>query len=259
MKKFKEKLRGGEAVHGCWLNLGSTISAEIVGQAGYDWLLIDLEHGAGDVHIMYQQLQALSGSTATPFVRIDDIRRPKVQQILDAGSSGVMFPQVKSRQEAQEAVSMMYYPPKGIRGTAKMVRAARFGHSFDEYKSSLADTLVGIVQIETLEGVANIDEIAAIDGVDVLFVGPSDLTAAMNIPGQITHPEYLSVVKQVANAAAKAGKVSGVLLLDIDHYDIYYNLGYRFIACGADATFVVKGAKAMVAELGKKLTASKKG
>lgn len=259
MEKFKERLRSGEALHGCWLNLGSLVSAEIVGQSGYDWVLIDLEHGAGDVHIMYHQLQVLSACAATPMVRIDDIQRPKVQQILDAGAHGVMFPQVRTPQEAQAAAGMMYYPPRGTRGTAKMVRATGFGSRFDAYKGALADTLVGIIQIETLESVGHVDEIAALEGVDVLFVGPSDLTTAMNIPGQITHPDYLAIVRQVAVAAAKAGKASGVLLLDIDHYNLYYDLGYRFIACGADATFVVKGAKELAAELGRKLVTAKKG
>ena len=258
MEKFKERLRSGEALHGCWLNLGSLVSAEIVGLSGYDWVLVDLEHGAGDLHIMYHQLQVLSACPATPMVRIDDIRRPKVQQILDAGASGVMFPQVRTPQEAQAATGMMYYPPYGTRGTAKMVRATGFGSRFDEYKRTLSDKIVGIIQIETLESVEHVDEIAALEGVDVLFVGPSDLTTAMNIPGQITHPDYLAIVGKVATAAAKAGKASGVLLLDINHYDLYYNLGYRFIACGADATFVVKGAKDLVVELGRKLSAAKK-
>src|SRR5690606_447435 len=113
MKKFKQRLREGEVLHGCWLNLGSLVSAEIVGRSGFDWLLIDLEHGAGDVHTMYHQLQVLAASPATPIVRIDDVRRPKVQQILDSGASGIMFPQIKSLQEAEDAVRMMRYPPAG--------------------------------------------------------------------------------------------------------------------------------------------------
>lgn len=258
MEKFKERLRLGEALHGCWVNLGSLVSTEIVGLSGYDWVLVDLEHGAGDLHIMYHQLQILRACPTAPMVRIDDIRRPKVQQILDAGASGVMFPQVRTSQEAQAAVGMMYYPPTGTRGTAKMVRATGFGSRFDEYKGTLSEKLVGIIQIETLESVEHVDEIAALEGVDVLFIGPSDLTTAMNIPGQTTHPDYLAIVGKVATAAEKAGKASGVLLLDINHYDLYYDLGYRFIACGADATFVVKGAKDMAVELGRKLSAAKK-
>lgn len=257
MKKFKQRLREGEVLHGCWINLGSLVSAEIVGRSGYDWLLIDLEHGAGDVHIMYQQLQVLAANPACTIVRIDNICRPKVQQILDAGSSGIMFPQIRSAQEAEDAVSMMYYPPAGIRGTAKMVRATGFGKYFEEYKATLDETVVGVVQIETLESLGHLDAIAGLKGVDVLFVGPSDLTTAMGIAGQITHPDYLEVVKKVAAAARAAGKASGVLLLDIDHYDLYYDLGYRFIASGADATFVVRGAQALSDDLKKRAAAKK--
>lgn len=246
---FKERLQSGDVLHGCWLNLGSLVTAEIVGHSGFDWVLIDLEHGAGDVHTMYHQLQVLSACPPAPMVRIDDARRPKVQQILDSGATGIMFPQIKTAAEAQHAVSMMYYPPEGIRGTAKMVRATGFGSAFDAYKSTLRDHIVGIIQIETLESVEQVEDIAALDGVDILFVGPSDLTTVMNIPGQITHPDYLRIVERVASAARQAGKVSGVLLLDIEHYEIYYKLGYRFIACGADATFVVRGAKDLSAEL----------
>src|SRR6187551_690391 len=123
MKNLKDKILSGEAVHGCWINLASTVSAEIVGQAGFDWLLLDLEHGAGDVAIMYQQLQVLSGSPSTPIVRIDTLSRPKVQRILDAGATGIMFPQIQTSQEADDAIRMMYYPPRGDRGMAKMVRA----------------------------------------------------------------------------------------------------------------------------------------
>jgi 4-hydroxy-2-oxoheptanedioate aldolase len=257
MTKLKQRLREGEVLHGCWLNLGSLVSAEIVGRSGYDWLLIDLEHGAGDVHIMYQQLQVLAPSPASPIVRIDDVRRPRVQQILDAGATGIMFPQIRSAQEARDAVSMMYYQPVGIRGTAKMVRATGFGSHFEEYKASLEDTLVGVVQIETRESLEHLDAIAGLNDVDVLFVGPSDLTTAMGIAGQITHPDYLDVVKKVAAVAKAAGKACGVLLLNVDHYDLYFDLGYRFIASGADTTFVARGAQAMADDL-KKRAASKK-
>ena len=176
MKNLKDKILSGEAVHGCWINLASTVSAEIVGQAGFDWLLLDLEHGAGDVAILYQQLQALSGSSSTPIVRIDNLSRPKVQRILDAGASGIMFPQIQTSLETDEAIRMMYYPPRGGRGMAKMVRATGFGKYANEYIASVEKNLVGVIQIETLNALQNIDSIAATEGVDVLFVGPNDLS-----------------------------------------------------------------------------------
>src|SRR5688572_3811615 len=116
MKNLKEKIQRGEAVHGCWINLGSNVSAEIVARAGFDWVLIDLEHGSGNDVIMLQQLQAIEGTPATPLVRTHELSRPKVQRILDAGAYGVMFPQIHQPDEADQAVKMLYYPPKGIRG-----------------------------------------------------------------------------------------------------------------------------------------------
>src|SRR6478752_7396029 len=125
-ENLKSRIQSGEVVYGCWVNLGSLVSAEIMGKAGFDWVLIDLEHGAVDVHVMYQQLQVLSGSPVTSLVRIDEISRPNVQRIMDAGAAGIMFPHVLNAKEATEAAEMLYYPPIGSRGMAKMVRATGF-------------------------------------------------------------------------------------------------------------------------------------
>jgi 4-hydroxy-2-oxoheptanedioate aldolase len=250
MKNLKQKISSGEVVHGCWINLASTISAEIVGHAGFDWLLIDLEHGAGDVAIMYQQLQALSGSSSTPLVRIDELERPKAQRILDAGAGGIMFPQIQSAKEAREAVEMMYYPPQGTRGMAKMTRATGFGKFAAEYINNIGQNLISVIQIETLTALKNIDNIAATAGIDVLFVGPTDLTLSLGILGQLNHQEYQEALLAVASAAKKYGKAAGVLLQDVNEYDMYYRLGFRFLACGADSLFVRSGAEEMVRRLG---------
>lgn len=201
MNNFKERIQNGDTVHGCWINLGSLVSAEIIGQAGFDWVLIDLEHGAGDEVTMYNQLQVLSGSGSTPIVRIDDTTRPKVQHILDAGATGIMFPQIQTPEQADLAARMMYYPPKGIRGMAKMVRATGFGGRTDTYINNLEKSIISVIQIETTSSIQHIDDIAAIDGVDVLFVGPSDLSLALGIFGQLHHPLYQQAIQEVARAA----------------------------------------------------------
>jgi 2-keto-3-deoxy-L-rhamnonate aldolase RhmA len=249
MKNLKERIKKGEALHGCWINLGSSVSAEIVGRAGFDWVLVDLEHGAGNEVIMYQQLQALEGTATTALVRTNELSRPKAQNILDAGAAGIMFPQIQSAEEALAAVRMMYYPPKGVRGLAKMVRATGFGKNLNEYMANLESHLVGVIQIETINAVNQIDAIAALENVDVLFVGPSDLSLAMGIFNQFNHPGYREVVSKVALAAQKNGKAAGVLLQDVSEYEMYYELGFRFIACGADASFVARSAENMVKQL----------
>jgi 2-keto-3-deoxy-L-rhamnonate aldolase RhmA len=249
MNNLKSRIQSGEAVHGCWINMGSLVSAEIVGRAGFEWVLIDLEHGAGDAAIMYNQLQVLAGLDTTPIVRIDDITRPNVQHILDAGASGIMFPQVQNEEEAEAAIKMMYYPPHGIRGTARAVRAMGFGRNSDAYVANLDKILLGIIQIETVSALKHIDAIAAVDGVDVLFVGPFDLTTALGIFGQLDHMLYQQAIRDVADAARKYGKATGVLLRDPKEYEMYHDLGYRFLACGADGAFVTKGADEMVKQL----------
>lgn len=252
MKNLKEKISSGEVVNGCWVNLGSTVSTEIVGRAGFDWLLLDLEHGAGDVAMAYQQLQVLSGLPSTPIVRTDDLSRPTVQRILDAGAGGVMFPQIQEAEQADLAIRMMYYPPRGIRGMAKMVRATGFGRAANEYISTLEKNLVGVIQIETLNALKEIDGIAATAGADVLFVGPSDLSLALGVFGQTQHPLYQQALHDIARAAKNHGKATGVLLLDINEYEMYYALGFRFFACGSDSTFVAKGADEMVKKMKEK-------
>lgn len=246
---LKQKIFEGTAVNGSWVNLGSLVSAEIMGRSGFDWLLVDLEHGAGNDTTMYQQLQVLESTDATPIVRTDELSRAKVQRILDAGAGGIMFPQIQNKAEAQLAVDLMYYPPKGIRGMAKMVRATGFGKNAAAYISSLEQHLVGVMQIENISAVNDIDAIASIPGVDVLFVGPSDLSLALGVFGKFTEPVYQQAIRDVAQAAKKYGKAAGVLLQTIDEYDMYYQLGFRFLACGADGSFVARSAEAMAKQM----------
>jgi 2-keto-3-deoxy-L-rhamnonate aldolase RhmA len=252
MNNLKDKTRSGEAVHGCFINLGSPVSAEIVGNAGFDWVLIDLEHGAGNDAIMYQQLQALAHTGATPIIRTAELSRPRVQRILDAGGKGVMFPQIQNPAEAALAVSMLYYPPKGIRGMAKMVRATGFGRNVNDYITSLDKNLIGVIQIETLGALKQIDAIAALNDVDVLFVGPTDLSLVLGNLSQFDHPSYQQAIKDVAQAAKKYGKAAGVLLQDISEYEMYYQVGYRFLACGADSAFVARSSDEMARRMREK-------
>ena len=249
MKHLKQRILAGETLHGCWANMGSNVSAEIIARAGFDWILIDLEHGAGNDAIMYQQLQILEGTPATALVRTDEMSRPKSQRILDAGAHGIMFPRIENPDEAAQAICTMYYPPKGIRGMAKMVRATSFGKNASDYMAGLEKNLVGVIQIETINAVRQIDAVASIENVDVLFVGPSDLTLALGIFGQFNHKDYQQAIKDVAEAGKKHGKATGVLLQDISEYEMYHQLGYRFIACGADTTFVARGADALAKQM----------
>lgn len=246
MSSLKSKLQAGKTVHGCWLNMGAALSAEMVSHAGFDWVLIDLEHGAGSEQTLIPELQALEASSVVPLVRVESFQQARVQRVLDAGVKGVMFPRIRSAAEAREAISNMYYPPRGRRGLTTMSRANQFGKNFEDYFASSEKELLGIIQIETKECLDELDEIAAIDGVDVLFVGPADLSLSLGILHQWDHPLFIEAVKATGAAALKAGKAAGILFPSPTQYDFYYQSGFRFIACGSDSHFLKDAAFNMV-------------
>ncbi|MBE7173544.1 MAG: 2-dehydro-3-deoxyglucarate aldolase [Williamsia sp.] len=249
MKNLKQRIKQGETVFGCWLNLGSPLTAEMVGKAGFDWVLIDLEHGAGEEKDVLFQLQALEHTSAAALIRVESAERQRIHRVLDLGAEGIMCPHVSTGEKAAGIVSAMFYPPHGSRGVAKMVRASGFGKNFDEYAGTAKDKLVGIVQIETPESLQHLDEIAAVDGVDVLFVGPADLTMSLGIFGRFDHPLFKDALKAIVAAAEKAGKATGILLFNPDDHKVYADMGIRVIACGADGTFVAEGARNMIGRL----------
>lgn len=249
MKNLKQRLKQGETLHGCWLNLGSSLTAEIVGQAGFDWVLIDLEHGAGSERDVLYQLQALEHTPTAALVRVESSEPQRIHRILDMGAEGIMCPKINNGAEARKVVSGLHYPPHGNRGVAKMVRATGFAQNFDSYYQQSRDTILGIVQIETVEVLNHLDDVAATDGVDVLFIGPADLSMELGIFGQFDHPRFKEALQETVNAAQKAGKATGILFFNPAEYQRYHDLGIRFIACGADATFVADGARALAKKL----------
>jgi 4-hydroxy-2-oxoheptanedioate aldolase len=249
MKNLKKRIQQGEALIGCWLNLGSSLTAEMVAAAGFDWVLIDLEHGTCEEKDVLAQLQAIEHTHAAGLVRVESAEPQRIHRVLDAGAEGIMCPHVNTVDEAKQVVSGMRYPPHGIRGVAKMVRAAGFGKHFDEYSSHANESIVGMAQIESTEALQHLDEIAAVDGVDVLFIGPADLSMAMGIFNQFDHPSFKDAVKSTVRAAQKAGKATGIMIFNPDDYATYLNMGLRVIACGSDGTFVADGARRMVEKL----------
>jgi 2-keto-3-deoxy-L-rhamnonate aldolase RhmA len=251
MKNLKQRLLNGETLNGCWLNLGSAVTAEIVGLSGFDWVLIDLEHGAGSEGITLSQIQAIEHTSTGVIVRAESTEPQRIHRVLDMGAEGVMCPKVRNAEEALKVVKGLHYPPFGNRGVAKMVRATQFGLNFNDYYAKSREQILGIVQIETTEVLNHLDEVAAIDGVDVLFIGPADLSMELGIFGQFEHPLFVEVLTNIVGAAKRAGKAAGILFFNPDDYQRYHNLGIRFLACGADATFVAEGARTMAGKMSK--------
>ncbi|UFH56118.1 HpcH/HpaI aldolase/citrate lyase family protein [Spirosoma sp. KNUC1025] len=249
MKNLKKRLKQGETLNGCWLNLGSSLTAEIVGQSGFDWVLIDLEHGAGSEKDALYQLQALEHTSAGVIVRVESAESQRIHRVLDMGAEGIMCPKITSPDDARKVVSGLHYPPHGSRGVAKMVRASGFAQHFNQYYEESRETILGVVQIETVGVLNHLDEVANIEGVDVLFIGPADLSMELGIFGQFDHPRFKEALRETVNAAQKAGKATGILFFNPDDYQTYHELGIQLIACGADATFVADGARSMARKL----------
>ena len=249
MKNIKRRLRQGETLNGCWLNLGSSVTAEIVGMSGFDWVLIDLEHGAGAEKDVLHQLQALEHTPAAAIVRTESAQRQRIHRVLDMGAEGIMCPRVINAAEAKAIASDLHYPPNGNRGIAKMVRATGFGQHFSEYYKHERENILGIVQIETTEVLNHLDEVASLDGIDVLFIGPSDLSMALGIFGQFDHALFKEAIKATVTAAQKAGKSTGILLPHPDDFTKYHDMGIRLIASGADGAFVAEGARNLANKL----------
>ncbi|TVQ28397.1 MAG: 2-dehydro-3-deoxyglucarate aldolase [Spirochaetaceae bacterium] len=249
MTFLHDRVAAGERLFGTWCNLGSSITVEMAGIAGFDWVLIDLEHGAGDQESLVAQVQAATAAATAPIVRIAWNDPVRFKRVLDLGVCGVMVPYVQTADEAYAAVRAMRYPPDGVRGVASLTRATGFGAGFADYFDRANRELLTIVQIETPTAVENADRIAAVDGVDVLFIGPLDLSTAMGIQGQYTNPHFLDAVDAVTGAAQKHGKASGTLVLDPAMLDPMMDRGMTFIAMGSDGGLVASGMRANAALL----------
>lgn len=224
-----ERVRGGESVVGTFLNLGSTLAAEICARAGFDWLLLDLEHGAATEADLIPTLQA-AGSTPL-LVRVESNERPRVQRAIDAGAAGVMVPRLEGADDARAAVRHLRYAPAGDRGVASMNRSADWRGEAAEGRELLC-----VVQVETRGAVEEAREIAAVDGVDVLFVGPNDLRAAL---GTDDLP-----LDEIVAAAEGSGKAAGIFTGSRADADRALDRGFRFVALASDSFFLAKAARA---------------
>ena len=248
-ERFRARVLAGEFLAGTWLNLGSAMTAEMAGLAGYDWVVLDHEHGPGGESTMIEQLQAVAATPAVGIVRIAANDPTRFKRVLDAGAQGVMVPYVSTPAEAAAVVAAMRYPPRGMRGVAKLTRATSFGLTFDEYFAHAHEWLLTLTQIETPEGVGHAPEIAAIDGVDVLFVGPMDLTTGLGISGKYEHPRALEAFRQVIAAARASGKAAGILLADPAQVPMCRELGFTFMALGSDGSSASAGLRGALSTL----------
>jgi len=232
---FKHALAAGKLQIGLWSSLCSNIAAEIISESGFDWLLLDTEHSPNEIPDLVQQLQAVqrASATATPIVRPAWNDAVLIKRILDIGAQAVLIPYVQNADEARAAVASTRYPPQGIRGVSVAARASRYGRT-PGYLTKANDEVCVLVQVETRAALSELDAIARVEGVDGVFIGPSDLAASLGHLGNPQHPDVQKVIEECVRRLRALGKPAGILTGNEEEVRRYIGWGYLFVAVGAD-------------------------
>ncbi|MDJ0956705.1 MAG: HpcH/HpaI aldolase/citrate lyase family protein [Arenicellales bacterium] len=230
---FKHALVDRRLQIGLWSQLVTPIATEVVIGAGFDFLVVDAEHAPNDVTTVITQLQIIDPSPASAVVRVPWNDMVLIKRYLDIGAQSLLIPFVESAEEATKAVSYTRYPPNGVRGVATCHRANRFGH-VDDYLAKASEEICVLVQVETAKALENLEAIAAVDGVDGVFIGPSDLAASMGHLGNPGHPDLQAAFSEVPARLAASGKPAGILMLSEDLARRYIELGFTWVAVGSD-------------------------
>jgi 4-hydroxy-2-oxoheptanedioate aldolase len=241
---FKRALLAGQQQIGLWCTLSSAFGIEVVADAGFDWLLLDTEHSPADVLTVLAQLQALSGYQVAPVVRPASNDAVLIKRYLDIGAQSLLIPYVQNAGEARHAVAAVRYPPDGLRGVSALTRATRFGRVRDYGRQAAAEICL-LVQVETPTAIREIDAIAAVDGVDGIFIGPGDLAASMGLIGQLDHPDVTQAVEDAIRAVRACGKPCGILAGNAAFARRCIELGTSFTAVGVDVGILARGAEVL--------------
>lgn len=242
---FKQQLNADTRTIGLWLGLPDQSAVEISAGAGFDWLLIDAEHAPWETRDLLTALQVIAAYPVAPIVRPLNDDPAQLKRLLDIGVQSFLIPMVHSAEQATKIISTVRYPPRGVRGLGtSLARAARWNR-VEAYIDQANDEICIIVQIESVEGLENIEAIANVDGVDAIFIGPSDLGAALGFPGQPTHPDVVIAVEEAIHVITKLGKPAGVLAPARAQFDIYAKAGATFIGVGTDTGVLASGTKVL--------------
>ncbi|MFJ2692766.1 4-hydroxy-2-oxoheptanedioate aldolase [Pseudomonas sp. NPDC087336] len=244
---FKLRLQSGEAQIGLWLGLADAYCAELAANAGFDWLLIDGEHAPNDLRGMLGQLQAVAPYPSHPVIRPVIGDTALIKQVLDIGVQTLLVPMVESAEQAKELVKAIHYPPNGDRGVGSALARASRWNSIPGYLDKADEQMCLLVQIENREGLSNLDAIAAVEGVDGVFIGPADLSASMGYRGNPGHPEVQAAIEDAILRIQKAGKAAGILSADQKLAKRYIELGAAFVAVGVDTTVLMRGLQTLAA------------
>ena len=241
---FKRRLAAGETLHGLWMSLASPVAAEALALTGFDWLLFDTEHSPVDVAEVQALLQAAAVGSAALVARPAWNDKVLVKRLLDIGAQTLLVPFVETADEALAAVAATRYPPAGVRGVAGATRASRYGMTSDYFEVADREICV-VVQIETGAALGRLEEIAAVEGVDGVFIGPSDLAASLGHLGNPGHADVQAALHDAASRLAAIGVPAGILATRVEDARRYVEWGYRFVASGTDLGLLVAGAKGL--------------
>jgi 4-hydroxy-2-oxoheptanedioate aldolase len=242
---LKAQLHEGKILPGVFLNLAAPLAAEVCALAGMEWVLVDLEHGAGSEADLLTYLQTAKAAGIPALVRLESHERARFARALDLGANGVMVPRVDSLADAQVALSHLRYPPLGDRGVAVYNRACGFGTQSHLITRQGHDP-VCVIQIETLGGLDAVHDIAALDGTDALFIGPGDLSHAMGVYGRVQEPRFQAALATVVEAARGAGIAAGIMLSRSEEVEDALALGFSMLAVGSDSGLLLNGARCAV-------------
>jgi 4-hydroxy-2-oxoheptanedioate aldolase len=248
INRFKQRLQSGEAQIGLWLGLADAYCAELAANAGFDWLLIDGEHAPNDLRGMLRQLQAVAPYPSQAIIRPVIGDTALIKQVLDIGAQTLLVPMVESAEQAHDLVRAIHYPPQGIRGVGSALARASRWNSIPGYLDQADAQMCLLVQIENREGLANLEAIAAVEGVDGVFIGPADLSASMGHRGNPGHPEVQAAIEDAIVRIQKAGKAAGILSADETLARRYIELGAAFVAVGVDTTVLMRGLQTLAAK-----------
>lgn len=245
---FKAALKSGQTVYGCWLSLAAPHIAEIMGTTGFDWLVIDNEHSANDLRTTRDALIALEASQTHAVVRVPVGEPWIMKQMLDVGAQTIIVPMVESAEQAQMLVKACRYPPRGIRGVGySATRASKFS-TITDYPETVEQELCLIVQVENKAGMAALDDILAVEGIDGVFIGPADLAADLGHIGNLTHPDVVSTILGAIERIAASDKAPGILSSNDEMLNAAKAAGAQFIAVGQDALMLAAAARTLSAK-----------
>jgi len=232
---LKQQLNSGKSVIGCWITLAHPAIAEIMANAGFDWLAVDLEHSVITIREAEELIRVIDLAGTAPLVRLTSNNPDQIKRVMDAGAQGIIVPMANSPEDAKRAVEAIKYPPMGKRGVG-LARAQGYGTGFHDYLAWQKENSIVIVQVEHIDAVNNLEAIFSIEGVDGYIIGPYDLSGSMGIPGQFDHPDFLAAMERVSVVASKMNMPGGIHIIEPEPEQLKQRIkeGYRFIAYSLD-------------------------